>query len=139
MVRVGRRVRVDRERLWESLDRARVARGLSWSELASEVGTSASTFTRLRKGLGTDADTFAAILAWLNSDLGAFVHGATVDSKFIDELPMLRSYVRSNAPLNESERRMVDAVALATIRGMRETAPARHSSRRSALRRPPSA
>lgn len=118
----GVRQRIDREALWTALDHARQARHLTWGGLASEIGTNASTFSRLRRGAGTDADTFAAILGWLNAEPSTFVRGASRTTTPTLPFPALSSYVRSSAPVNDAELRVLDSVVTAALRGMREAA-----------------
>jgi transcriptional regulator with XRE-family HTH domain len=117
--RQSNRVRVDRAALWQTLDEARDARGLTWAQVAGEVGTSASTFSRLRRGDGTDADTFAAIVAWLGVSPSAFVHGAR-DTTRSAQLPRTLALLRESPALNAGETRLLDSVIAATVRGIQE-------------------
>lgn len=54
--------------LFDALDRQRWERGMSWREVARELGVSSSLFTRMSHGLRPDVDTFCLLLTWLDID-----------------------------------------------------------------------
>lgn len=51
--------------LHAALDKAREANGLSWRQLAKELGVSASTISRMANNLKPDVTAFAAMTTWL--------------------------------------------------------------------------
>ena len=51
--------------LHAALDAARVEAGLSWRQLAKELGVSASTMSRMAQGLRPDVSAFVAMTTWL--------------------------------------------------------------------------
>lgn len=51
--------------LHAALDKAREAQGLSWRQLAKEIGVSASTISRMANNLKPDVSAFAAMTTWL--------------------------------------------------------------------------
>ena len=70
-----------------ALDSVRVARGLTWKNVADQSGVSASTLTRLSQGKRPDVDSLSALIHW---------SGLTAD----DYMPPARSTVPSE-PLAE--------------------------------------
>lgn len=68
---------VDVRALHAALDKAREAKGLSWRQLAKELGVSASTISRMANNLKPDVTAFAAMTTWLRLPAEAFyVRGA---------------------------------------------------------------
>jgi transcriptional regulator with XRE-family HTH domain len=59
-------VTLDTVRLYTAVDTVRLAKDLSWRQVAKETGLSPSTFTRLASGdHAPDADALLALLVWL--------------------------------------------------------------------------
>lgn len=87
-------LRVDVKSLHAALDRARESRGLSWRQLAKEIGVSASTISRMANNLKPDVTAFAAMTTWLRMPAEGFYIGGTAHSD--DEEPDL---VATLAPL----------------------------------------
>jgi len=56
---------VDVKSLHAALDAARGEKGLSWRQLAKDIGVSASTISRMANGLKPDVTAFAAMTTWL--------------------------------------------------------------------------
>jgi len=69
--------RFNAKALYAALDAQRVARGMSWSEVAREVGVSAATMTRTRLGGRMEADGKLAMVRWLDRTVESFTWGAT--------------------------------------------------------------
>lgn len=72
--------RINVTALYAALDGARQSRGLSWRQLAGEVGCSPSTMTRLANGYRPDADAFMTLTQWLGMPAEQFWIGADQDS-----------------------------------------------------------
>jgi len=69
--------RFDARALYAALDEQRRARGLSWREVATEVGVSASTLTRTKLGGRMEVDGMLAMVRWLGCSVERFTHGET--------------------------------------------------------------
>ncbi len=54
----------DTEAFFAALDGVRVAKKLTWKEVAAESEVSASTLTRMAQGKRPDVDGLAALLSW---------------------------------------------------------------------------
>jgi transcriptional regulator with XRE-family HTH domain len=65
--------RFDSSALFAALDRERLARGLTWTQLAAEIGVSASTIQRTRRGGRMEVDGMLAMVGWLGVPAETFV------------------------------------------------------------------
>lgn len=79
--------RVDVQSLHAALDQARERQGLSWRQLAKELGVSASTISRMANDLKPDVEAFAAMTSWLHMPAENFYVSASSQSE--DEQPDL--------------------------------------------------
>ncbi len=62
--------------LFESIDKARTARGLSWAGLSREVGVSTSTIRRFETADDAEADGVLVLVRWLEQNPESFLsHG----------------------------------------------------------------
>ncbi|HEX3557014.1 MAG TPA: helix-turn-helix transcriptional regulator [Thermoanaerobaculia bacterium] len=69
-------VRFDPKALYRALDERRRARGMSWQQLAAEVGVSASTITRMRNGGRMEVDGMLAMVSWLGATVESFTRSS---------------------------------------------------------------
>jgi transcriptional regulator with XRE-family HTH domain len=60
------RATVDVAGLYAALEAAKQSKGMSWRQLAREIGVSPSTMSRLANDLKPDVNAFAAMVRWLN-------------------------------------------------------------------------
>src|SRR5262249_53686785 len=65
-------IRFDAKALHRALDAQRVARGLSWKDVAAETGVSVSTLMRTRLGGRMEVDGTLAMVAWLGRSVESF-------------------------------------------------------------------
>ena len=65
--------RFDPPALFAALDQQRVARGLSWSDVAGETGVSAATIKRTELGGRMEVDGMLALVGWLGVPVETFV------------------------------------------------------------------
>jgi transcriptional regulator with XRE-family HTH domain len=61
--------------LYEALDAQRSSRGLTWSQVAKEVGVSVSTLTRTKLGGRMEVDGMLAMVRWLGRSAESFTFG----------------------------------------------------------------
>jgi transcriptional regulator with XRE-family HTH domain len=66
-------LRFDAKALYDALDRRRVALGLSWNDVAAEIGVSAATIKRTRTGGRMEVDGMLAMVRWLGVPVETFV------------------------------------------------------------------
>ena len=67
------RTKIDVRGLYAALDAERESRGLSWRQLAKEIGVSPSLLSRLGNDMRPDADGFATLVRWLNMPAEEFM------------------------------------------------------------------
>jgi transcriptional regulator with XRE-family HTH domain len=65
--------RFDTAALCRALDEQRLQRGLTWQQVAREIGVSASTITRTRRGGRLEVDDMLAMVGWLSVPVETFV------------------------------------------------------------------
>lgn len=88
---------VDVRSLHAALDKARENAGLSWRQLAKEIGVSASTISRMANNLKPDVTAFAAMTTWLRMPaedfyVGGRTHTVTEEPDLVAQLvPLLRA------------------------------------------------
>jgi transcriptional regulator with XRE-family HTH domain len=67
--------RLNAAALYAALDEQRRARGMSWAQVAAEIGVSASTLTRTRRGGRMEVDGMLAMVRWLGRTAESFTFG----------------------------------------------------------------
>jgi transcriptional regulator with XRE-family HTH domain len=65
--------RFDAAALYAALDRQREGRGLTWAQVAAEIGVSAATIQRTQTGGRMEVDGMLAMVAWLGVPVETFV------------------------------------------------------------------
>lgn len=111
---------VDVKALYAALDAARQPRGLSWRQLAKEIGVSASTISRMAGGLKPDVTAFAAMTTWLRMPAEDFYVGAEAEpSEEPDLLAQLVPLLRARKDLNAGDVAYLEEVIGAATRRFR--------------------
>ena len=110
--------RIDVPRLHAALDGARRSRGLSWRQLAAEVGCSPSTMTRLANGHRPDVDAFVALTAWLKMPAEEFTitDGAESAEAQPELLAQVGALLRARPDLSTEEKAHLQEVLEAALR-----------------------
>lgn len=65
--------RFDSRALYRALDEKRQSLGLTWADVASEIGVGAATITRTRTGGRMEVDGMLAMVRWLAVPVETFV------------------------------------------------------------------
>lgn len=108
---------VDVMALHAALDATRTARGLSWRQLAKELGVSASTISRMANGLNPDVSAFAAMTTWLNMSADDFIVGAARQEEREPELvASLAPLLRARRDLSETDVQYLEEIIGAAAR-----------------------
>ncbi len=110
------KTKIDAIGLQDALDQARIARGLSWRQLAAECGVTPSLLSRLRNGYKPDAEGFMTLVRWLRMPAETFLierGGAGAQPELAAELAPL---LRARADLDEADVAMLQEVIRATLR-----------------------
>jgi transcriptional regulator with XRE-family HTH domain len=61
--------------LYAALDAQRRSRGMTWSQVATEIGVSAGTLTRTKRGGRMEVDGMLAMVRWLGRTAESFTFG----------------------------------------------------------------
>ncbi|MFI6326549.1 helix-turn-helix domain-containing protein [Nonomuraea sp. NPDC050556] len=108
---------VDVKALHAALDAARVKEGLSWRQLAKEVGVSASTISRMANGLKPDVTAFAAMTTWLRMPAESFyVNPMKPDAEEPELVASLVPHLRARRDLSENDVAYLEEVIGAAAR-----------------------
>lgn len=114
-------LRVDVQSLHSALNKAREGRGISWRQLAKDVGVSASTISRMANGLKPDVTAFAAMTRWLKMPAEDFYVGGATETG--DEQPdlvaQLVPLLRARKDLNTNDIEYLEDVIGAAARRFR--------------------
>ena len=70
-------LRFDAVALYDALDGQRTARGMTWAQVAVEIGVSAATIKRTRAGGRMEVDGMLAMVRWLGVPIETFVREST--------------------------------------------------------------
>ncbi|AYN37702.1 XRE family transcriptional regulator [Streptomyces dangxiongensis] len=112
---------VDVQALHGALDAARIEKGLSWRQLAKDLGVSASTISRMANGLKPDVTAFAAMTTWLRMPAETF-YVTTRDGSVREEPELVASLVpllRARSDLSGDDVAYLEEVISAAARRFR--------------------
>ena len=70
-------LRFDSRALYYALDTRRIERGLTWKEVAAEIGMAPATILRTKGGGRMEVDGMLAMVAWLGVPVETFVREAS--------------------------------------------------------------
>ena len=65
-------IRFDAQALYQALDARRVERGLTWKQVAAEIGVAEGTIKRTREGGRMEVDGMLAMVSWLGVPVETF-------------------------------------------------------------------
>jgi transcriptional regulator with XRE-family HTH domain len=114
---------VDVAALYSALDSKREADGLSWRELAREIGVNHSIFTRLSKGHRPDVDTFVSLTGWLGLSPERFVVGDAANDVQEETVEIISSYLRADRALKPKSAQAIESVLRAAYDQLAERKP----------------
>ncbi len=120
-------LRVDVRSLHAALDKAREGKGLSWRQLAKEIGVSASTLSRMANDLKPDLTAFAAMTTWLNMRPEQFFVGAEPRDQEPDLVAQLVPLLRARKDLKPKDVEYLEAVIAAAAKRFRAESESRGS------------
>lgn len=118
------KTKVDVAGLYAALDAERNARGLSWRQLAKEIGVSPSLLSRLGNDLRPDADGFATLVRWLKMPAEGFMIDADVvcsPQPEPDLVTQLAPLLRARQDLDARDVAYLEEVIRATVRHVQGT------------------
>jgi transcriptional regulator with XRE-family HTH domain len=110
---------VDVTVLHGALDAARAEKGLSWRQLAKEIGVSASTISRMANGLKPDVTAFAAMTTWLRMPAETFYTSTPRSQEEPELVASLVPLLRARRDLTENDVAYLEEVITAAARRFR--------------------
>jgi transcriptional regulator with XRE-family HTH domain len=114
-------VNLDERRFLSAIDRKRAEDGLSWRELARELGLSASTLSRLARGRRPDLETFLRLLGWLDQPAELFlVEPRELDETAVDTLSEIQRLFSRDPSLRPEDADALHEIVHAAYRRLRQ-------------------
>lgn len=120
------RTKININALQGALDAARDSRGMSWRQLAKEIGVSPSLLSRLNNGYRPDADGFATLVSWLALPAETFFvdededdDGTADRQNQPDLMAQMAPLLRAQKELNADDVAALEDVMSATLRLVR--------------------
>lgn len=112
------KTRIDARALQGALDQVRLEQGVSWRQLAGEIGVSPSLLSRLRNGYKPDAEGFMTLVGWLGMPAERFLveeKTALHQPKLMAELAPL---LRARQDLDATDVKMLEEVIASTLKAV---------------------
>jgi len=110
----------DSEAFVAALDATRVAKRLTWKQVADQTGVSASTLTRMAQGKRPDLDGLAALLAWSGLRADDFVTTRNSSDHPSEPLARVATYFRRDPNLSRESAIALEELVKATYDRLRE-------------------
>jgi transcriptional regulator with XRE-family HTH domain len=109
------KTRIDARALQGALDHVRMEKGLSWRQLAGQIGVSPSLLSRLRNGYKPDAEGFMTLVGWLGMSAERFLIEEDSTSPQPQLMAELAPLLRARKDLDETDVEMLEKVIAATL------------------------
>lgn len=117
----GTRGKFDLGSFFAALESTKLARGLTWKQVADQSGVSASTLTRMAQGRRPDVDGLAALSSWAGLNVSDFVL-AEGEKTEADPLAMISTLLKGDRNLTRASSTALDELIKATyVRLRRES------------------
>jgi len=111
-----RRQIFDNQAFYRALSATRVARDMTWKEVADEASVSASTLTRMAQDSRPDADGLAALSAWSGLNPADFVYGAKAGSA--ESMAEITKVLRKDSRLDPEDATVLEEIVRAAYQRM---------------------
>ena len=105
----------DLDAFHSALDGQRIAKGLTWKDVAEQSGVSASTLARIGQGKRPDVDGLALLLAWSGLDASLFLPSAEVP----EPLAQVSAYLRADKSLSQRSAQALDEIIRVAYSGFK--------------------
>lgn len=108
----------DTPAFYAALDSQRIAKRLTWKDVAAEAGVSASTLTRMSQGRRPDIDGLACLLAWSGLDANDFIKKTRTTEP--EPLAQITAYLRADRNLKAESAKALEEIIHAAYERFRE-------------------
>lgn len=118
----GTRGKFDGEGFYRALDAVRIAKKLTWKQVANESGVAASTLTRMAQGKRPDVDGLAALADWSGLNPGEYINmdpGSALHSGQTETLALVSTHLRKLPDLDEDGAKALDILVKTAYEQMR--------------------
>jgi len=113
---------LDVSALYGALDSRRKGRGVSWRELARELGLSASVFTRLAQGREPELKSYHLMTSWLGVSNDAFFQRERpAEAQSEDTVEKIATYLRADHHLKPESAQAIETIVRAAYEEMAES------------------
>jgi transcriptional regulator with XRE-family HTH domain len=109
----------DASAFFSALDAQRMARRLTWKDVAAQSGVSASTLTRMAQGRRPDVDSLAALATWSGLIADDFIRANETEKNQPEPLAMISTHLRADKNLSEEGAIALEEVIKATYARLR--------------------
>ena len=109
----------EHEAFYAALNAERLARQLTWKQVAEASGLSASTLTRMSQGKRPDVDGFAALLQWSGLKAEQFLRDPTRSRP--EPLAQITALLRADPKLSKKSKATLEQIIYATYEQLRNT------------------
>lgn len=106
--------------LFSALDSERLARNLTWKDVAAESGISASTLTRVSQGKRPDVDSLAALSTWVGMPADRFMGSRAQAFGAASPLTQISAIIRDDPNLNADAATALEELVKATYARLRK-------------------
>ena len=98
----------DAERFYAVLDSHRIARKLTWKQVAELAKVNASTLTRMSQGKHPDVNSLAALLDWSGETAESFVVSTSTTTPKNDTLANVTAQFRADNSLSAEAKKAIE-------------------------------
>lgn len=112
--------KVDVTALHAAVDQRRQSEGLSWRQLAGQLGISPSTLSRMAQGHRPDVDSFATIIGWLGVPAERFFTGSKPQEDGAATLAMVSTHLRANKKLSDGSAKALEQIIRAAYEALKD-------------------
>lgn len=100
----------DTEGFFAALDAVRIAKKLTWKEVAAESEVSASTLTRMAQGKRPDVDGLAALLTWSGLKAEDFLKARARATNKQETLAVISRLLRADRDLGKDNATALEEI-----------------------------
>ena len=102
----------DNEAFYAELNRVRLAKLMTWKDVAAEAGVSASTLSRIGQGANPDVEGLATLLAWSGLKAELFIRGA--GSEEAEPIAKITALLRADPKLSPTNAQYIENIVVST-------------------------
>ena len=108
----------DIEAFHAAIDAVRVARNLTWKDVAEQSGVNASTLTRIGQGKRPDVNGLASLLAWSGLRAESFMPSAHKEGA--EPIAQISAVIHSDPALSYNSAKILEDIFVSTYRRLRD-------------------